>query len=115
MMNIEPDIVFEVAGEPNVLKKCIEWVRKGGVVLELGNFINVGTTLISPSVICNKEILLIGSVLADENSYPEAEILIDDFNDNCEEVISNYSIDEYEQAFFDAKNRNNVLKCNLIF
>lgn len=75
----------------------------------------MGTTLISPSVICNKEILLIGSVLADENSYPEAEILIDDFNDNCEEVISNYSIDEYEQAFFDAKNRNNVLKCNLIF
>lgn len=115
MMNLAPDMVFEAVGAPDVLKSCIEWVRKGGVVLEVGNFIDMGTTNISPSVICNKEIVLIGSVLADENSYPEAEILIDDFKNNCEEVIYNYSINEYKQAFIDARNRNNVLKCNLVF
>ena len=112
---IEADMVFEAVGKPEVFAYALHFARKGGVVMEVGNFLFAGNAEISPNLICNRELTIMGSVLADANSYYEAEEILEDFADRSSDVICNYKVDEYEQAFKSAFARTEGLKNNLIF
>ncbi len=112
---IEADMVFEAVGKPDVFAYALHFTRKGGVVMEVGNFLFSGNAEISPNLICNRELIIVGSVLADANSYFEAEEILEEFVDKSSEVICNYEVDEYEQAFRSALSRTEGLKSNLIF
>ncbi len=42
---IGPDLVIEAAGDPPVLLEALEMVRKGGTVIEVGNWVDMGVTV----------------------------------------------------------------------
>ncbi len=42
---VGPDLVIECAGEPEVFLEALEMVRKGGTVIEVGNWVDVGKTV----------------------------------------------------------------------
>jgi L-iditol 2-dehydrogenase len=55
------DVVVECAGVPDVIPTCIDLLRPGGVLLEAGNFSDLGTVSISPHKhLCSKGISLFG-------------------------------------------------------
>lgn len=41
---VGPDLVIEAAGEPEAFLEAVELVRKGGTVIEVGNWVDMGTT-----------------------------------------------------------------------
>lgn len=109
------DIVFEAVGEPDIFKEALYYARKGGVIVEVGNFVNIGYTTLEPSYICNNELIVVGSVLADETYYFEAEELINEMLNKSDNILKNYQIEEFENAYEDAFRRNNGLKVNIVF
>jgi L-iditol 2-dehydrogenase len=42
---IGPDLVIEAAGDPKVFIEALEMVRKGGTVIEVGNWVDIGETV----------------------------------------------------------------------
>lgn len=55
------DVVVECAGVPEAFVEAMELVRRGGVVVELGNFTLTGSIEINPSKhICRNDITIIG-------------------------------------------------------
>jgi L-iditol 2-dehydrogenase len=42
---IGPDLVIEAAGDPHVFLEALEMVRKGGTVIEVGNWVDTGETV----------------------------------------------------------------------
>jgi L-iditol 2-dehydrogenase len=42
---VGPDLVIECAGEPEVFIEALEMVRKGGTVIEVGNWVDTGRTV----------------------------------------------------------------------
>lgn len=55
------DVVVECAGTPEAVSEGFEFVRLGGVYIELGNFVDVGPSLFNPHRdICSKNIRLLG-------------------------------------------------------
>ncbi len=42
---VGPDLVIESAGEPSVFLEALEMVRKGGTVIEVGNWVDMGETV----------------------------------------------------------------------
>jgi threonine dehydrogenase-like Zn-dependent dehydrogenase len=55
------DIVVECAGVPHVVPEGLEMLRRGGIYLEAGNFVDTGDVLLSPHRhFCAKNVRLIG-------------------------------------------------------
>jgi L-iditol 2-dehydrogenase len=42
---VGPDLVIESAGEPEVFIEALQMVRKGGTVIEVGNWVDLGKTV----------------------------------------------------------------------
>lgn len=42
---VGPDLVIESAGDPDVFIEALEMVRKGGTVIEVGNWVDIGKTV----------------------------------------------------------------------
>jgi L-iditol 2-dehydrogenase len=64
------DIVVECAGVPDVVPTCIDLLRPGGVLLEAGNFSDLGTVSISPhNHLCSKGISLLGVPGQEPHAY----------------------------------------------
>ncbi len=112
---IKADMVFEAVGKPDIFADTLHFARKGGVIMEVGNFLFSGNAEISPNLICNYELIILGSVLADPNSYFRAEEILEEYVDKSSEVICNYKIEHYKEAFNSALARTEGLKNNLIF
>ena len=53
---IGPDIVIETAGVPVVFKESLDFVRRGGIVVEVGHFTDPGAVDIHPNVVCFKDL-----------------------------------------------------------
>ena len=115
MKGIKVDIAFEATGKAETFRDAIYCLRKGGVMIEVGNFIDAGKVHISPSYICNNEIIIMGSVLADAKLYKDAEILLNSFVDKSEDILSNYDYTEYDEAYKQAFLRDKCLKNNICF
>jgi len=65
----EFDIIFECGGTTSAFVAALKAVRKGGRVVELGNYIQLGESEIDPSWICRKELDVLGFVLANPATY----------------------------------------------
>jgi threonine dehydrogenase-like Zn-dependent dehydrogenase len=63
------DVVFECGGTLEAFVASILAVRRGGRVIELGNYIQDESTEIDPAWICRKEIDLVGAVYANPFNY----------------------------------------------
>jgi len=53
---VGPDIVIETAGVPIVFKESLDYVRRGGIVVEVGHFTDPGGVDIHPNVVCFKDL-----------------------------------------------------------
>jgi L-iditol 2-dehydrogenase len=53
---VGPDIVIETAGVPVVFKESLDFVRRGGIVVEVGHFTDPGGVEIRPNVVCFKDL-----------------------------------------------------------
>lgn len=49
------DVVVEAAGAPIAFKQALDFVRRGGIVIEAGHFTDGGEIPINPYTICNKD------------------------------------------------------------
>ena len=56
-----PDVVIEAAGAPPAFQESLEFVRRGGKLIEVGHFTDNGTTTIHPFTICYKDVDIHGS------------------------------------------------------
>lgn len=55
------DVVVECAGEPEAFPEGVDLVRKGGIYIVAGNFVDVGRTVeIKPHQLCAKNIRILG-------------------------------------------------------
>jgi threonine dehydrogenase-like Zn-dependent dehydrogenase len=53
---VGPDIVIETAGVPVAFKESLDFVRRGGTVVEVGHFTDSGSVEIRPNVVCFKDV-----------------------------------------------------------
>jgi L-iditol 2-dehydrogenase len=58
---VGPDVLIEAAGSPHAFREALDFVRRGGKLIEVGNFTNNGPTEIIPFYICNKDLDIHGS------------------------------------------------------
>jgi len=58
---VGPDVVIEAAGAPRAFTEALDFIRRGGKLIEVGNFTNNGPTDIIPFYICNKDLDIHGS------------------------------------------------------
>jgi len=58
---VGPDVIIEAAGAPRAFTEALDFVRRGGKLIEVGNFTNNGPTDIIPFYICNKDLDIHGS------------------------------------------------------
>ena len=58
---VGPDVVIEAAGVPQAFKEALDFARRGGKLIEAGNYTNNGPTEIIPFYICNKDLDIHGS------------------------------------------------------
>ncbi len=64
------DVVVECAGVPEVIPTCIDLLRPGGLLLEVGNFSDLGTVSISPHRhLCSKGIRMFGVAGNEPGAY----------------------------------------------
>lgn len=54
------DIAIEAAGVPAAFSECLDHVRRGGRVVEVGHYTDPGDTSIHPHQVCNKELDILG-------------------------------------------------------
>lgn len=55
------DVVIECAGVPQVIPECLDMLRVGGMLVEAGNFSDLGEVAISPHRhLCSKNVRIIG-------------------------------------------------------
>lgn len=105
------DMVFEAAGTIEAVNQSFSLVRRGGCIIEVGNFADVGSITIPPSNICRNDIAFIGSVLGPPELYEHAEAIINkikfDFSDFLGPI---YSIDEISAAINNVSTTKNGLK-----
>ena len=58
---VGPDVAIEAAGAPLAFREALEFARRGGKLIEVGNFTNNGPTEIVPFLICYKDLDIHGS------------------------------------------------------
>jgi L-iditol 2-dehydrogenase len=54
------DIVVECAGLPEAISEGLDYLRSGGFYIETGNFVDMGEISIKSSIICTKNLRIIG-------------------------------------------------------
>ena len=116
-MGLGADLVYECAGTLEAFNQSKELVRRGGTIIEMGNFADTGETSISPSVICRSEHKYVGSVLATAKYYKLAEEVLDSVKEHYEDIICPiYSLDEAQNAIDNVANikqgLKTIIKCN---
>lgn len=110
-MNLGADLVFECAGTLEAFNQSSKLARRGGTIVEMGNFADTGETLMSPSLICRSEYKYVGTVLATSKYYKTAEKVLDSVKEFYHEIINPiYSIDEANEAINNVANLKKGLK-----
>ena len=110
-MGLGADLVYECAGTLEAFNQSKEFVRRGGTIIEMGNFADTGETNISPSIICRSEYKYIGSVLATAKYYKLAEKVLDSVKEYYEDIICPiYNLDEAQKAIDNVANKKQGLK-----
>lgn len=113
--NLPFDVVFECAGTQESFMQCFSYVRKGGVIVEMGHFVNIGNVELSPQIICKNEVTIIGSVLSPARKYKEAEKILNK-NLKYASLLANplYKLQNVDKALDNLVNIKNGIKTTLI-
>lgn len=105
------DMVFESAGTLEAVNQSFLLVRRGGCIIEVGNFADVGSISLSPSFICRNDIAFIGSVLGEPYLYEHAEALINKIKNNAKDFLGPvYNIHEVSNAIDNVEKTKHGLK-----
>jgi L-iditol 2-dehydrogenase len=95
------NVVCECAGVPSVVPEGLEMIRKCGVYLEAGHFVDVGPIEINMHKVCAKDIRIVGMNNHAATGYrPTMEMMLKYENDfPWHKFISHkYKLDQYEEA-----------------
>ncbi len=77
------DLVIECVGYPQVLREGLEMLRKGGMYIETGNFVDAGDASINVHRhLCAKNVRLIGLTNHPVTAYPPGLKLLDRYKDS---------------------------------
>ncbi len=64
------DVVIECAGVPQVIPECLEMLRPGGMLVEAGNFSDLGDVAINPHRhLCSRNVRIVGVAGEEPASY----------------------------------------------
>lgn len=66
------DVVIDCGGTAGLFADALRLARPGGRVVELGSLISGAAAPVDPSLICRKNLEIVGSVLTPPAAYPEA-------------------------------------------
>ena len=86
------DMIIEAVGKPFIIPEAINMARKGGMILEAGNFCDTGEVNINIHHICSKNIRLIGQSSLVYNAFSPMMDLMLNFGKTFpfEKLVSHY-------------------------
>lgn len=87
------DIVVECAGVPEAISEGLDYLRPGGFYIETGNFVDMGEISIKSSIICTKNLRIIGI-------GGEAATVYGPTMDALERYMKHYPLDKIVSHFF---------------
>ena len=98
-----PDMVVDCTGVPDSLPEGLDMVRRGGTFVEVGAFVDTGTTTISPARhICIKDVYIIGQYAYNAQYYEIAIKLMQNaqqFGIPTKKIVTHqYKIDDVADA-----------------
>ncbi|WP_193065027.1 zinc-dependent alcohol dehydrogenase [Oceanobacillus oncorhynchi] len=110
------DIVIEAVGKPKIFKDVFSVIRKAGRFVVLGHFFENGKFDFDPSIVCRKDIEIIGSVLGPRQAYPKAVKLMEKDPIRWNKLITHiFPLTEVNEALEFAKSgecMKVIVKCN---
>lgn len=105
------DLCFEASGAPQAVIQGMDILRNRGVYLVPGQYSNSGGIQIQPQMITFKALHIIGSSqysVSDVKSYLNFLCANPDLHSTILKLGNFYKISQVNEAFTDAKNRNNI-------
>ena len=85
---VGPDIVIEAAGVPVAFREALDFVRRGGKLIEVGIYTDNGATNIHPFLICYKDLDIHGSFAYPTLIFRDAISLLERTPLSVEEVVT---------------------------
>ena len=85
---VGPDVTIEAAGAPQAFREAIDFVRRGGKLIEVGNFTNNGPTDVVPFFICNKDLEIHGSWGYYSVIFRDVIVMLEKLASPVEEVVT---------------------------
>lgn len=85
---VGPDVTIEAAGAPLAFKEAVDFVRRGGKLIEVGNFTNNGPTEIIPFFICNKDLDIHGSWGYPSVIFRDVIAMLEQMDSPVEDVVT---------------------------
>ena len=97
------DIVIDCSGTVSGWNTCFDVIKKGGVLMEIGQFVSGNKLYFDPSVICKKDLKVLGSSLGDDIYYSDALSIINEFDNELNMLITHeFKFNELNDAFENA-------------
>ena len=94
-------LALECTGNPNVIPEGLNMLRRSGMYLELGHFVDCGDVAINPHVICAKSLRIVGMYNHSHNCYKETmEMMLRTLDDvPWDKFFSHvFSLDDADEA-----------------
>ncbi len=106
-----PDLIVEAAGTLAALRDAILMVRRGGTIIEVGNFATSGTVDLEPSFVCRNCISIVGCALGPTDAYQEAEQLLDELATQAHAILTPwFALDDANAALENVREHKRGLK-----
>lgn len=106
------DVVIDASGSVNAFEEAIELARPGGTVVEFGAYTYRGTAKVSPSMVCRKDLQVVGSNGYGPRQFGIALRLLEnpDVTDRLRQIsVRKFDLRELEAAIESAR-RQEVMK-----
>ncbi len=95
---VGPDMVVEAAGPPGAFREALGFTRRGGTLIEAGNFTDTGTTEIKPFDICFQGLSILGCRYS-PLSFPGVISMLESTSLPVEEVVTHtFPLEEFPEA-----------------
>ena len=96
---VGPDVVIEAAGTPHAFTEALDFARRGGKLIEVGNFTNNGPTEIIPFYICHKDLDIHGSWGYPALIFKDAISMLERTSLPIEEAVTHtFPLEEFPKA-----------------
>ena len=96
---VGPDVVIEAAGAPHAFTEALDFARRGGKLIEVGNFTNNGPTEIIPFYICHKDLDIHGSWGYPALIFKDAISMLERTSLPIEEAVTHtFPLEEFPKA-----------------